>query len=156
MSRGVSFSDMTCSIARSLDIVGERWTMLILREAFRGVRRFDAFLSLGIARNVLADRLQTLVEQGIFERRLYQTNPERFEYRLTEKGVDFFPVLMALMQWGDRHLAGAAGPPVLLQHEACGHAVEAELRCLHCDAPVTARQTRSVPGPGMPGQGAGS
>ena len=101
--RGISFGDMACSVARPLGVVGERWTLLILRDAFNGVRRFEDFQeSLGIARNILTDRLQTLVAQGVLEKRRYQEHPERFEYRLTAKGRDLFPVLVALMQCGDR------------------------------------------------------
>src|SRR6266508_1887958 len=118
--RGVSFSEMDCSIARTLAIVGERWTLLILRDAFRGARRFDDFLQrLPIARNVLADRLNTLVTHGIMERLPYQERPVRYEYRLTPKGVDLSTTLTALMQWGDHYLAGEAGPPSLVLHRAC-------------------------------------
>jgi DNA-binding HxlR family transcriptional regulator len=95
-----SFADMDCSIARTLEVIGEWWTMLILRESFNGVRRFDGFQErLGIARNVLAARLQRLVDSGILERRLYQERPERYEYRLTEKGRDLYPVLMSCLRW---------------------------------------------------------
>src|SRR5207253_8531836 len=97
------FADQNCSIARTLEAVGERWTLLVLREAFLGVRRFDRMQSeLSIARNILADRLQTLVETGILERRPYQDHPPRFEYRLTQKGLDLYPILVSLMRWGDR------------------------------------------------------
>src|SRR5262249_52054022 len=104
--RGVALSSLNCSIARTLDVVGERWTLLVLRDAFNGVRRFEDFpASLPLARNVLTDRLQTLVEHGILQRRRYQERPPRYEYRLTEKGFELYPVLIALLQWGDRHLA---------------------------------------------------
>ena len=97
------FSDMPCPIARALDIVGERWTLLILRDVSRGIRRFDALQeNLGIARNILTDRLAWLVEQGILEKRAYEERPPRYEYRLTQKGRDFFPVLVTLMAWGQR------------------------------------------------------
>jgi DNA-binding HxlR family transcriptional regulator len=105
--RGVSLSSLNCSIARTLDVVGERWTLLILRDAFNGVRRFEDFAaSLPVARNVLADRLATLVEHGILRREQYEERPPRFQYRLTPKGFELYPVLMALLQWGDKHLAG--------------------------------------------------
>src|SRR5687768_7420595 len=111
--RRTSFEDMHCSVARTLDVVGEWWTMLIIRDAFRGVRRFEDFQrSLGIARNVLTARLQRLVDEGVIERRPYQDNPLRHEYRLTAKGLDLYPVLVSLMQWGDRWKAGRAGPPL--------------------------------------------
>src|SRR5215207_10126911 len=115
--RGISFGDMACSVARTLDVVGERWTLLILRDAFNGVRRFEDFQqSLGIARNILTDRLQTLAAQGVLERRRYQEHPERFEYRLTDKGRDLFPVLVALLHWGDAWYA-PDGPPRVLLHD---------------------------------------
>src|SRR6266498_3568892 len=120
--RGVPLATLHCSIARTLDIVGERWTLLILRDAFSGVRRFEDFAtSLPVARNVLTDRLHTLVEHGILRRHRYQERPARYEYRLTTKGMELYPVLIALLQWGDRHLAGEDGPPVEVQHAACGH-----------------------------------
>ena len=106
-----------CSIARSLEIVGERWALLILREVFLGIRRFDQMQQhLGIARNILADRLRTLVDHGILEQRLYQERPPRSEYRLTEKGIDLYPALMMLMAWGDKHLTGSRGPALALEH----------------------------------------
>ena len=111
------YTGQVCSIARSLELVGERWTLLILRDLFLGHRRFEALQSrLGIARNVLAARLEKLVAAGIVERRRYSERPLRHEYRLTAKGRDLWPVLVALMQWGDRH-AAPAGPPVLLAHD---------------------------------------
>src|SRR3982750_1007871 len=106
-----TYENQVCSIARALEIVGERWTILIVRDAFLGVRRFDDFQrSLGIARNVLADRPDRLVGAGIFERRRYQDRPPRYEYRLTERGHDLHPVIFSLMKWGDKH-AAPNGPP---------------------------------------------
>ena len=138
-----------CSIAGTLEVIGERWTLLILRDAFRGVRRFDEIQrDLGIARNVLADRLGKLVDHGIMERRLYQTRPERYEYRLTRKGVDLSPALVALMRWGDKHLCGQAGPPLELVHEACGEALDQQFVCWTCDTTVAPTAIRSRPGPG--------
>ena len=100
------YSSNDCSVARSLAIIGDRWTMLVLREAFWGVKRFDRLQNnLGIARNILADRLQKLVANGILERTRYQERPERFEYRLTQKGVDLWPAIVALLEWGDRYIA---------------------------------------------------
>ena len=105
-----TYDDQDCSIARALEVLGDRWTMLVIREAFMGVRRFDDFQrNLGVARNVLTDRLGRLVEEGILGRMPYQERPERFEYRLTGKGVDLWPVMMSLMPWGDR-LPGPTGP----------------------------------------------
>ena len=142
--RRTSFADMNCSVARSLEVVGEWWTMLIVREAFNGVRRFDDFQArLGIARNVLAARLQRLVDHGILERRRYHERPERFEYRLTEKGMDLYPVLIALMGWGDRWQAGPEGPPVRLTHETCGQAPDAVLACSHCGGRLLPREVKA-------------
>jgi DNA-binding HxlR family transcriptional regulator len=125
---------MECSIARSLDVMGEWWSPLILREAlFKGARRFEDFQrGTGIARNILTARLRTLVAAGIFERERYQEHPPRYEYLLTEKGRGLFTPLVALMRWGDLWLAGTAGPPAELVHETCGHVVEARLVCADC------------------------
>ena len=106
-----TFADWPCSVARTVDLIGDWWTPLVLREAFWGVRRFDDFQrSLGIGRNILTQRLGRLVDEGMLERRPYQEHPPRHEYVLTEKGRDFFPVIAALMRWGDRWLAGDDGP----------------------------------------------
>ena len=141
--RRTSFAEMECSVARTLEVVGEWWTMLVVREAFSGVRRFDDFQGrLGIARNVLAARLQSLVDHGVLERRQYQDRPPRCEYRLTEKGRDLYPVLIAMLTWGDKWTAGEAGPPLKLTHE-CGHDPEAILVCSHCGVKLDARQVRA-------------
>jgi DNA-binding HxlR family transcriptional regulator len=130
--RRASFEDMNCSVARSLEIIGEWWTLLILRDAFRGVHRFYDFLSsLGIARNVLAVRLTKLVEHDILERRPVAGHAGRHEYRLTEKGRDLQPVLLALLRWGDRWTAEDE-PPVVLDHTGCGHDADPKLVCGHC------------------------
>lgn len=135
---------MNCSVARTLEVIGEWWTMLVVREAFNGVRRFDDFQSrLGIARNVLATRLQSLVDHEILERRLYQERPERFEYRLTEQGLDLYLVRISLMQWGDKWQAGPEGPPVVLTHATCGHTPEPALVCTHCNQPIAPREMRA-------------
>ena len=119
--------------------------MLVVREAFNGVRRFDDFQGrLGIARNVLAARLQRLVDFGILERRLYHQRPERFEYRLTEKGLDLYPVLISLMRWGDRWMAGPDGPPLQLTHEPCGHELGAALTCTNCGGEIRPREVRAT------------
>lgn len=145
--RRTSFADMQCSVARTLEVVGEWWTMLVIREAFNGVRRFDDFQSrLGIARNVLAARLQSLVDHGVLERRQYQDRPPRCEYRLTEKGRDLYPVLVAMLSWGDRWTAGPEGPPIRLTHE-CGHEPDAKLVCGHCGEKLDARQVRAERNP---------
>lgn len=145
----ISSSTFSCSVARTLEVVGERWTMLILREAFLGVRRFDEIQrDLGIARNILSDRLGKLVAHGILDRRQYSERPVRHEYRLTEAGRDLHPIVMTLMAWGDKHLAGPDGPPVVLVHE-CGAPMIPELRCPQCDRAVTPRSVRPEVGPGL-------
>lgn len=138
-----------CSVAQTLQIVGERWTLLVLREAFFGVRRFDHLQrNLGIARNILAARLQTLVGHGLLERRLYQERPERYEYRLTQKGLDLYPALVSLMRWGDEHVNADAGPPVVLVHKACGHDAAPHLACAHCGEAIGPHDIRPEVGPG--------
>jgi DNA-binding HxlR family transcriptional regulator len=144
------YSDENCSIARTLAVLGDRWTLLVLREAFNGVRRFEELQRrLGIARDVLTVRLNRLVEEGLLARVPYREpgRRRRFEYRLTAKGVDAYPVLVSLMAWGDRHKADAAGPPVELEHRDCGALVHTELRCEAGHA-VDVRDVRPRPGPG--------
>jgi DNA-binding HxlR family transcriptional regulator len=143
------YENQTCSIAATLEVVGERWSLLIVRDVMLGVRRFDEMqASLGIARNVLQTRLTRLVEHAILEKRLYQERPPRYEYRLTEKGLDLWPTVFALMNWGDRHAATAAGPPVLLEHRDCGGAVDDHRICASCGARLSVRDVRALAGPG--------
>lgn len=138
-----------CSVAGTLDIVGERWTLLVLREAFMGVRRFEQMQrNLGVARNILTARLQTLVGHGILERRRYSERPPRYEYRLTEKGLDLYPALVSLMEWGDRHLSGRRGPPVVLRHKACGELTRPQIVCSECGEALGARDVVAEAGPG--------
>lgn len=133
------FADKPCSIARTLDVVGEWWTLLIIRDIFNGLRRFDDLLEhLGISRNILTDRLNTLVERGVLKRARYQERPPRYEYRLTEKGLDLLPVLLLLMRWGDKWLAGEAGTPVTVIHRDCGRETTAIVSCSECGGPLTA------------------
>jgi DNA-binding HxlR family transcriptional regulator len=144
-----TYDNQVCSVARTLEAIGDRWTMLVVRDAFLGVRRFEDFQrDLGIARNVLTDRLARLVEEGILEKRRYQERPERFEYRLTEKGVDLWPVLVSLMKWGDRHAPEGTGPPTLIVHRGCGGEVDERFICRACGAAVDARDSEARPGPG--------
>jgi DNA-binding HxlR family transcriptional regulator len=146
-----SYSAENCSIRRTLDIVGEKWTLLVLREAFYGVRRFaDFHRALGCARNILSARLKTLVEEGILRQQPYHEpgRRARAEYQLTEKGLELFPALVALLQWGDRWTADPAGPAVVVQHRDCGHPVNGELRCAVGHGPLSARETEAVPGAG--------
>lgn len=145
------YSAENCSIGRTLDIVGEKWTLLLLREAFYGVRRFaDFHRALGCARNLLSARLRTLVEEGILSQVPYHESGSRgrFEYRLTDKGLELFAAVVALMQWGDRWTADAAGPPVEVRHRDCGRAVRVELRCANGHGHLSARDTVAVPGSG--------
>ncbi|MEI9907651.1 MAG: helix-turn-helix domain-containing protein [Actinomycetota bacterium] len=119
-----SFSKMDCSIAQCLEVVGEWWTMLIIRDAFLGVTRFDAFQErLGIARNILQQRLQKLIDTGIMERETYSEHPLRYDYRLTEKGKDLWPIVNAMRQWGDQY-AAPNGAPRILVHQTCGHSTK--------------------------------
>ena len=146
-----TYSTENCSVKRTLEIVGEKWTLLVLREAFYGARRFEQFhAGVGCARNVLTERLTTLVNHDVLRREPYRDpgQRQRFEYRLTEKGVDLFPALVALMQWGDRWEADAAGPPVTVSHRDCGEPVDAVLRCRAGHADLAARDTTAAPGPG--------
>jgi DNA-binding HxlR family transcriptional regulator len=141
--------DLDCSIYRAMDVLGDRWTLMVLREAFMGVRRFtDMQRELGVARNVLTDRLNFLVDAGVLERRQYQERPVRHEYRLTDMGRQLQPALLTLMHWGDTHLA-PEGPPWLVEHTECGHMTEPLLVCNHCREQLTTRNVRLHPGPGL-------
>jgi DNA-binding HxlR family transcriptional regulator len=144
-----TYEGQICSVARALEVIGERWTILIVRDAFLGVRRFDDFQrSLGVARNVLNTRLQRLVEAGILERRRYQERPARHEYRLTEMGRDLWPAVVALMQWGDRWLGSDGGAPMVVVHRECGGGVTDRRTCADCGTPLDVRDVEVVPGPG--------
>ena len=144
------FSEMVCSIARSLAVAGEPWSPLVLRDVWVGINRFDDLQrDLAISRKVLAERLKHLVEEGMLERRLYSSRPGRYEYVLTPKGSEFVDVLMVMAQWGDRWTAGAAGPPALRRHRGCGNVTQIELRCAHCGEIVTSSDVAVEPGPGM-------
>ena len=141
----VSSEPRECSIARTLDVVGEKWALLAVREVFLGNRKFDEMVRrTGAPRDTLAARLRTLVGAGILERRQYHEHPARFEYYLTAAGRDLYPVIVTLMRWGDQHLASADGPPLVLQHK-CGHHMEAQVICQACGEPLQARDTRPVP-----------
>jgi DNA-binding HxlR family transcriptional regulator len=139
---------MNCSIARTVDLVGEWWTPLILRDLFLGLRRFeDIRRDLGIATNVLTVRLERLVEHDIVTRRKYQDAPARYEYELTDKGKDLFPIMAALTAFGDKWLAGSAGSPLLMIHD-CGHTATPTVVCDHCGEELTSDRVRAEPGPG--------
>ena len=137
-----------CSIARTLDIVGEKWALLAVREVFLGNRRFDEMVKrTGAPRDTLAARLRTLVGAGILERRCYREHPARFEYHLTQAGRDLYPVIVTLMRWGDQYLAGEDGPPLVLEH-TCGHEVTAQVICQACGEPLRPTDTRAIAGRG--------
>ena len=147
--RHEALADVNCSIARSLSVLGERWTLVVLRQAFLGARRFEDYQrGLGIARNILTDRLRTLVEHDILERRRYHERPPRYEYRLTQKGRDLYPILVSLMQWGDTYAGSEPGPPVLLRHKGCGEITHPHLVCSECNEPIDARAMQPEAGPG--------
>lgn len=144
------YEDQVCSIARTLEVIGDRWTMLVIRDAFLGVRRFDDFQrGLGVARNVLSDRLTRLCDDGVLRRRRYQQRPDRFEYQLTEKGLDLWPVLVSLLSWGDRHHA-EHGPPRLILHRDCGGKITERATCSTCQLPLHPQDVITQPGPGAP------
>jgi DNA-binding HxlR family transcriptional regulator len=136
------YTSQHCSIARALEVIGDRWTMLIVREAFSGTRRFDDFQrNLGIARTVLTERLGRLVDDGVLVKQRYQDRPARFEYRLTEKGTALWPVLMALLFWGDRHAVDGP-PPVVVEHRDCGGELDDRRNCRRCGAPLVPADVR--------------
>ncbi len=143
-----SFSEMHCSVAQCLEVVGEWWSLLIIRDAFLGVTRFDDFQArLGISRNVLNQRLAGLVQNGVLVKVPYSEHPPRHDYRLTDKGKDLWPVLTTMRQWGDKY-AAPDGPPLELVHKRCGAISQARMMCSACGEPIAARDVRAVPGPG--------
>ncbi|MFL1455370.1 winged helix-turn-helix transcriptional regulator [Marinobacter sp. GN3S48] len=141
-----------CSLARTLSVIGDRWTLIILRDCFLGVRRFEQFENrLGITRHVLTDRLKKLVQHGVLSKSPYQQRPLREEYRLTNKGLDLHPVIMALVQWGNTHMADERGAPLLHIHKSCGHRMAPVTVCSHCKEEVGARDVRVEIGPAWEG-----
>lgn len=144
-------SDWPCTIARAVDQIGDSWTLLIVRQACLGTRRFEDFQrELGIGRNVLARRLAELVDAGLFRRVEYQQRPVRHEYRLTDQGRDVYPILAAMAAYGERWLTGPEGTPLVLHHTTCDHDMVAEVTCSHCHEPIDVRAVRARPGPGFP------
>lgn len=150
-----SFKEMSCSVARTLDVVGERWTALIVRDILFGVSRFEAIRrNLGISRKVLSERLTELAEHGVIERVAYQEHPLRHDYVLTEKGLDLAYVLLAMKAWGDRWAPGEDGPPMVLRHERCGAVADVLPACSSCGEPLVPGEVTPLPGPGaQPGPG---
>jgi DNA-binding HxlR family transcriptional regulator len=139
----------SCSLARTIGVIGDRWTLLILRECFLHIRRFEEFQSaLGITRHLLAERLKKLVRTGILRRIPYQESPKRHEYILTQKGLDLYPIIMAIMHWGDTHTVDERGRPMLLEHKKCGKLFNPVMVCSECGEPLMAKEIVKRPGPG--------
>ncbi|MDJ0847808.1 MAG: helix-turn-helix domain-containing protein [Myxococcota bacterium] len=149
--RWSELGDEQCAVARFLAVLGDRWALLILSDSFLGVRRFETFMErLGIPRTTLTRRLETLCEHGVLERVAYQERPERHEYRLTAKGLDLYPVMMAMTQWGNRYYADEGGPPILFEHARCGADFVPEVACSECGEVVAPREVRARTRPPMP------
>ena len=143
------FAEWPCSLARAVDVFGDSWTLLIVRDALQGLTRFDEFQrSLHVARNTLSDRLGKLVDAGVMTKRFYQDNPPRYEYLLTEMGRDFFPVLASMLAWGDKWLDDGGGAPVTLHHG--GHKIASQVICAECGEPVEHADIQFCVGPGYP------
>jgi DNA-binding HxlR family transcriptional regulator len=139
---------MDCSVAQCLEVVGEWWSMLIVRDTFMGVTRFEEFQRrLGISRNILRERLNTLVDAGVLVRVPYSEHPLRHDYKLTQKGRDLWPVLTAMRQWGDTY-AAPSGPPIELVHQSCGEVSHGEMTCAWCGDRMTYKNVKAIPGPG--------
>jgi DNA-binding HxlR family transcriptional regulator len=143
--RWSEIGEQDCSVARTLSVIGDRWTMLVLREAFMRTRRFDDFQrATGAPRPVLSARLTELVDEGVLERVPYGTSGARHEYRLTEKGLDLYPVIVSLLSWGDRWMPDESGPPVELRHKACGSVMHPDLACPECGEWLDARDVSAT------------
>ncbi|ONM46295.1 winged helix-turn-helix transcriptional regulator [Nocardia donostiensis] len=154
--RETNLAHMDCSIARTVEIIGDRWTLMIVRSmfAFKGLHRFDELRTeLGISTNILADRLESLIEHGVVEQRRYSEKPPRHEYHLTTAGKDLLPVILALLRWGDTYLMSEQGPPVLLRHTDCDHDTLPYLACSHCHKPIA---PRAILGRDAPSRSAGT
>jgi DNA-binding HxlR family transcriptional regulator len=152
-----SFDQMSCSVARTLEVIGEWWTPLIVRDLSLGITRFDLMQrNLGISRKVLTERLGRLLEHGVIERTPYQDNPVRYDYRLTEKGADLAMVLLAMRAWGDRWVFGDAEQPMVVRHDTCGHVTSPVPVCSSCGEPLRPADLTPLLGPGFePGPGTG-
>lgn len=141
--------DEACSVARTVGVIGDRWTLLILRDCFLGVRRFDDFQTrIGVTRPILADRLKKLVAEGILAKVAYEERPPRYEYRLTDSGRALHPVIMAIVHWGDTHRVTRKGRPLLHTHKTCGHDFDPVMTCSHCAQPLSVREVVVRAGPG--------
>ncbi|MBA2694734.1 MAG: helix-turn-helix transcriptional regulator [Actinobacteria bacterium] len=150
---GRDYSDQVCSVARSLEVVGERWTLLIIRDVLLGRHRFDELVdSVGVTRTVLTQRLHHLVEEGVLLRTAYQHRPERFAYTLTVKGQALTPVIAQLLTWGDRYYPEPDGPPRLLLHRDCGGPAQPTFTCGRCQVELAPGDIATGPGPSLPGR----
>ena len=148
--RWEDIGDQVCSVARTLSVIGDRWSMMILRDAFLGTRRFEDFhRQLGVSRHRLSDRLNKLVENDVLEKKAYQERPLRYEYRLTEKGIDLYQVMIAMVQWGDKWLSDDTGTPIEYVHKACGHKIKPQMACTECGEFIEARDVQPVVGPAL-------
>jgi DNA-binding HxlR family transcriptional regulator len=147
---GKTYDSQVCSAARALEVVGERWSLLIIRDAlFAGATRFGDFLALGIATNILKNRLDGFIAAGIMQRRKDARNPEHHEYLLTQRGRELAPIILALTQWGDRW-AAPEGPPVLYRHSGCGAPITQSISCVTCGEVHDPAEVHVLPGPGLP------
>jgi DNA-binding HxlR family transcriptional regulator len=143
------FSEQNCSIANALAILGGRWTLLVMREILLGRRRFaEIERNVGVAPNILSDRLRQLIDHELVTRSRYSERPEAYEYLPTQRGIDVAPVLVALLQWGDEHAVPPAGPPRVFVHSSCGHDADPSLHCGHCGEPIAPTDLQVRPGPG--------
>lgn len=148
--RWADIGEEVCSVSRSLSVVGDKWTLLIIRSAFLGARKFSDFQSeIGMTRHRLSDRLGKLVDDEVFVKVEYQNNPVRYEYRLSPKGVELYPIIMSLVKWGDKWMAGEDGKPMEYIHKTCGSNVMPVLTCPACADEVDPREMSVVPGPAL-------
>lgn len=142
--------ELRCPIARTLSVIGDRWSMLIVRNAFMRMRRFDDFQSsLGVPKHILSMRLKKLVESGVLRREPYQQAPVRYEYRLTARGRELYPLILAMAGWGNKWMDGGQGPLLTYTHTECGQAFQPLIACSECGEPVQPHQVQLSPGPGM-------
>jgi DNA-binding HxlR family transcriptional regulator len=149
--RRTDTSGWPCTIARAADVLGDHWNLLLIRQACLGTRRFDDFqAALGIGRNILSQRLSRLVDEDVLRKVRYQEIPPRYEYRLTDKGRDVYPILAAMAAWGERWLSGPEGTPLVLHHSPCGHDTHAVVVCSECEQPIQVRDIKAKAGPGFP------
>jgi DNA-binding HxlR family transcriptional regulator len=144
-----SLEEEQCSVARTVSVIGDRWTLLVLRDCFLRVRRFEDFQArLEVTRHVLADRLKKLVRHGVLRRVPYQSRPKRYEYILTQKGLDLYPIMMTIVHWGDVHMVDERGRPRLYEHKLCGKMFDPVMTCSDCGQPLSPKEVHVHIGPG--------